>query len=158
MNNPLDNFNKPPMDIHKQPVWSTQSDFGRANIKNILQSLNRKSFYPLALGVLFLLSFLFFIPEISLASLEIGKKYIQEGKFEIAYKEVIGIARQGNAEAQAIIGDMFATGRGVPKNIDKAIDWYAAKNCNRMNGRMKGTVPFNLKVRQRTVWLLRNTQ
>jgi TPR repeat protein len=34
------------------------------------------------------------------------------------------MARRGDAHAQAVLGFMYATGRGVPQNFERAVDWY----------------------------------
>jgi TPR repeat protein len=39
-------------------------------------------------------------------------------------KRVIERAKRGNAHAQAVLGFMYANGRGVPQSYDLAVDWY----------------------------------
>ena len=44
---------------------------------------------------------------------------------EAAYvRRTIALAQRGDAHAQAILGFMYANGRGVPQSYDVAIDWY----------------------------------
>ena len=44
------------------------------------------------------------------------------------YKEAVRLfhlsAEQGNAEAQFILGTMYASGRGVPQDYKEAVKWY----------------------------------
>jgi len=37
---------------------------------------------------------------------------------------VASLARRGDARAQTELGFMYATGRGVPQNFERAVDWY----------------------------------
>jgi TPR repeat protein len=34
------------------------------------------------------------------------------------------MARRGDARSQTVLGFMYATGRGVPQNFERAVDWY----------------------------------
>jgi len=37
---------------------------------------------------------------------------------------IFTLAQRGDAHAQAILGFMYANGRGVPQSYDVAVDWY----------------------------------
>jgi TPR repeat protein len=39
-------------------------------------------------------------------------------------RRIMARAHRGDAHAQAILGFMFANGRGVPQSYDVAVDWY----------------------------------
>ena len=39
-------------------------------------------------------------------------------------KRTVVLAQRGDARAQAILGFMYANGRGVPQSYDTAVDWY----------------------------------
>jgi TPR repeat protein len=39
-------------------------------------------------------------------------------------QRIITLALRGDAHAQAILGFMYANGRGVPQSYDVAVDWY----------------------------------
>jgi uncharacterized protein len=41
-----------------------------------------------------------------------------------AVKRTITLAQRGDARAQAMLGFMYANGRGVPQSYDVAVDWY----------------------------------
>ena len=39
-------------------------------------------------------------------------------------RRIIPLAQRGDAHAQAMLGFMYANGRGVPQSYDVAVDWY----------------------------------
>jgi len=39
-------------------------------------------------------------------------------------RRTMALAQRGDAHAQAILGFMYANGRGVPQSYDVAVDWY----------------------------------
>jgi len=41
-----------------------------------------------------------------------------------AVRRTMTLAQRGDARAQAILGFMYANGRGVPQSYDVAVDWY----------------------------------
>jgi uncharacterized protein len=41
-----------------------------------------------------------------------------------AARRVIPLAQRGDARAQAMLGFMYANGRGVPQSYEVAVDWY----------------------------------
>jgi len=44
---------------------------------------------------------------------------------EAAYvTRIVALAQRGDPHAQAILGFMYANGRGVPQSYDVAVDWY----------------------------------
>lgn len=47
------------------------------------------------------------------------------GKDRVAsVRRTMTLAHRGDARAQAILGFMYANGRGVPQSYDVAVDWY----------------------------------
>jgi TPR repeat protein len=42
----------------------------------------------------------------------------------MAARRIIPLALRGDAHAQAVLGFMYANGRGVPQSYDVAVDWY----------------------------------
>jgi len=47
------------------------------------------------------------------------------GRSEAAdVRRTMALAQRGDAQAQAILGFMYANGRGVPQSYDVAVDWY----------------------------------
>ena len=71
--------------------------------------------------------FLFFIPVVAFAELENARDLMEEGKFKEAMQELLPAARSGNAEAEELIGVMYAilskiwaiTGIKNPKFLDQ---------------------------------------
>jgi hypothetical protein len=50
----------------------------------------------------------------------------QEGRGDpaAAARRIIPLAQRGDGHAQAVLGFMYANGRGVPQSYDVAVDWY----------------------------------
>jgi TPR repeat protein len=48
----------------------------------------------------------------------------ENSNYEIAKREFEVLARQGQAEAQRLLGHMYDKGLGVPQDYEKAISWY----------------------------------
>jgi uncharacterized protein len=60
------------------------------------------------------------------ADLEAGKRAFEQRDYTAAIKELKPLAEQGNAEAQALLGEMYGLGRGVPLDVNLAQKWYKA--------------------------------
>ena len=58
------------------------------------------------------------------ADSQAGEAAFERGDYANAYRELRPLAEQGGAGAQHYLGTMYATGRGVPQNIAKAVKWY----------------------------------
>ena len=58
------------------------------------------------------------------ADLETARDLMEAGKFEEARIELWPAARSGNAEAEELIGVMYAMGLGVEQDYARAFDWY----------------------------------
>jgi TPR repeat protein len=59
-----------------------------------------------------------------LADIEDARDLMEEGRFEEAYDALWPAARSGNAEAEELIGVMYALGLGVDQDYVRAFDWY----------------------------------
>ncbi len=53
-----------------------------------------------------------------------GKDHMEAGRFEAAFAELLPAAQSGNAEAEELVGVMYAMGLGVPRDDRRAFDWY----------------------------------
>ena len=53
-----------------------------------------------------------------------GLNAYYRGNFATALREWIPIAKQGNADAQFNLGEMYNTGKGVPQDYKTAVKWY----------------------------------
>ncbi|WP_419906791.1 tetratricopeptide repeat protein [Hoeflea sp.] len=58
------------------------------------------------------------------AELENARDLMEENRFEEAMQELLPSARSGNAEAEELIGIMYAMGLGVPRDDVRAFEWY----------------------------------
>ena len=59
-----------------------------------------------------------------MADLEKARDLMEANQFEQAMEELIPAARSGNAEAEELIGVMYAMGLGVEQDEIRAFDWY----------------------------------
>lgn len=60
----------------------------------------------------------------ALADIEKARLLIDEKRFAEALEELHPAARSGNADAEELIGVMYAMGLGVPRDDIRAFDWY----------------------------------
>lgn len=58
------------------------------------------------------------------AELEPARDLMESGDYEAAYRELWPAARSGNAEAEELIGVMYAMGLGVERDDRRAFEWY----------------------------------
>ncbi|MGY8788744.1 MAG: tetratricopeptide repeat protein [Pseudomonadales bacterium] len=58
------------------------------------------------------------------AELEEARDLMEEGKFIEARTALWPAARSGNAEAEELIGVMYAMGLGVEQDYERAFEWY----------------------------------
>ncbi|MEM1351329.1 MAG: tetratricopeptide repeat protein [Pseudomonadota bacterium] len=65
-----------------------------------------------------------FLASPAAAELEAARDLMEEGRFEEAYTELWPAARSGNAEAEELIGVMYAMGLGRPQDDQRAFEWY----------------------------------
>ena len=60
------------------------------------------------------------------ADLQAGKRAYDQKEYASAMKELAPLARQGNVDAQVLLGKMYMLGQGVPKDADLALKWLRA--------------------------------
>ena len=58
------------------------------------------------------------------ASYEKGLKMVREAKYQAAMAEFLPLAQAGHAPSQFSVGLMYHLGRGVPKSLKTAYEWY----------------------------------
>ncbi|MEM1075328.1 MAG: tetratricopeptide repeat protein [Pseudomonadota bacterium] len=58
------------------------------------------------------------------AELEGARDLMEAGQFQEAYEALWPAARSGNAEAEELIGVMYAMGLGRPRDDQRAFEWY----------------------------------
>lgn len=64
------------------------------------------------------------VPAPAAADIEDGRDLMEEGRFEEALAAFWPAARSGNADAEELIGVMYAMGLGVERDPVRAFDWY----------------------------------
>lgn len=74
----------------------------------------------------------------ALADIELGRDYMEEGRFEEAFAEFWPAARSGNADAEELIGVMYAMGLGVEQDDRRAFEWYLRSSMKGHPGAQSG--------------------
>jgi len=72
------------------------------------------------------------------AGVEKGRDLMEAGRFEEAMKTLAGPARSGNADAEELIGMMYALGLGVERDDVRAFEWYLRAAMKGHAGAMSG--------------------
>ena len=78
------------------------------------------------------------IPTFIFGEIEHARDLMEEGKFEEAMKELLPAARSGNADAEELIGVMYAMGLGVQRDDIRAFDWYLRSSMKGHPGAQSG--------------------
>lgn len=60
----------------------------------------------------------------AIADIENARDLMEENRFEEAMQALLPAARSGNADAEELIGILFAMGLGVPRDDERAFEWY----------------------------------
>ena len=82
------------------------------------------------------LSLLFATP--SLAEIEGARDLMESGDFKKAMSELLPAARSGNADAEELIGVMYAMGLGVKRDDRRAFEWYLRSSMKGHPGAQSG--------------------
>lgn len=72
------------------------------------------------------------------ADLEQARNLMEAGKFEQARAAFEIYARSGNADAEELIGVMYAMGLGVPRDDARAFEWYLRASMKGHAGAQSG--------------------
>lgn len=72
------------------------------------------------------------------ADIEAARDLMEAGEFEAARKALAPAARSGNADAEELIGVMYAMGLGVPRDDMRAFDWYLRASMKGHPGAQSG--------------------
>ena len=75
---------------------------------------------------------------VAVAELEEARDMMEEGRFEEARAALWPAARSGNAEAEELIGVMYALGLGVERDDIRAFDWYLRASLKGHPGAQSG--------------------
>ena len=63
---------------------------------------------------------------------------MEAGKFAEAREALLPFARSGNADAEELIGVMYALGLGVEKDLERAFEWYLRSSMKGHPGAQSG--------------------
>lgn len=72
------------------------------------------------------------------AEIEVGRNLMEENRFEEAMVEFLPAARSGNADAEELIGVMYAMGLGVERDDERAFEWYLRASMKGHPGAQSG--------------------
>ena len=74
----------------------------------------------------------------ALAEIEEARDLMEAGRFEEARAALTPFARSGNADAEELIGVMYALGLGVEKDPERAFEWYLRSSMKGHPGAQSG--------------------
>ena len=83
----------------------------------------------------------------ALAEIEEARDLMEEGRFVEARELLWPAARSGNADAEELIGVMYAMGLGVEQDYQRAFDWYLRSSMKGHPGAQSGA-----HTRLRAIW------
>jgi TPR repeat protein len=72
------------------------------------------------------------------AEIERGRILMEQSRFEEAMAEFLPAARSGNADAEELIGVMYAMGLGVERDDERAFEWYLRASMKGHPGAQSG--------------------
>lgn len=72
------------------------------------------------------------------ADIEVARDLMEAGRFEEAREALTPFARSGNADAEELIGVMYALGLGVEKDPERAFEWYLRASMKGHPGAQSG--------------------
>lgn len=80
----------------------------------------------------------FLAPVTAFAEIEKARDLMEENRFEEAMRELLPAARSGNADAEELIGVMYALGLGVERDDIRAFEWYLRASMKGHPGAQSG--------------------
>src|SRR6056297_478611 len=78
------------------------------------------------------------VASLEAATLEEARDLMEAGAFEAAMEAFEPLARSGNADAEELIGVMFALGLGVDRDDERAFEWYLRASMKGHPGAQSG--------------------
>ncbi|MCL6285209.1 sel1 repeat family protein [Ruegeria sp. 2012CJ41-6] len=79
-----------------------------------------------------------FLAQPAFADIEEARDLMEAGQFDAAYDALWPAARSGNADAEELIGVMYAMGLGVERDDARAFDWYLRASMKGHPGAQSG--------------------
>jgi TPR repeat protein len=64
------------------------------------------------------------IQHAAMAGFAEGATAYNSKNYAVAYREILPLAKAGNADAEHLLGLMYYMGRGVPQDYKQALDWH----------------------------------
>lgn len=74
----------------------------------------------------------------AIADVEKGRQLMEQSKFDEAMQEFLPAAQAGNADAEELIGVMYAMGLGVERDDRRAFEWYLRASMKAHPGAQSG--------------------
>ena len=81
---------------------------------------------------------LVFMASPAIAEIEEARDLLEAGEFTAAYDALWPAARSGNADAEELIGVMYAMGLGVERDDVRAFEWYLRSSMKGHPGAQSG--------------------
>ena len=78
------------------------------------------------------------VPRIAQSEIETARDLMEASQFERAMEALIPAARSGNADAEELIGVMYAMGLGVERDDQRAFEWYLRASMKGHPGAQSG--------------------
>ena len=78
------------------------------------------------------------VPFAQAQGLEQARDLMENGQFEEAMQAFLPLARSGNADAEELIGVMYALGLGVERDDERAFEWYLRSSLKGHPGAQSG--------------------
>jgi hypothetical protein len=72
------------------------------------------------------------------ADIELARDLMEASRFEEAYAQLLPAAQAGNADAEELIGVMYAMGLGVERDDRRAFEWYLRSSMKGHPGAQSG--------------------
>jgi TPR repeat protein len=69
-------------------------------------------------------AFLALAPLAATAEIEVARDLMEAGDYKAAYDAFLPAAKSGNADAEELIGVLYALGLGVERDDERAFEWY----------------------------------
>lgn len=85
-----------------------------------------------------IIAFCVLIAAPAVAEIETARDLMDAGDYPAAMQELLPAARSGNAEAEELIGVMYAMGLGVARDDMRAFDWYLRASMKGHAGAQSG--------------------
>ena len=101
-------------------------------------TLHKYSISTVFVSVIFSIMLLAIHAQPAFADVEKGRQLMEQSKFDQAMQEFLPAAQAGNADAEELIGVMYAMGLGVERDDRRAFEWYLRASMKAHPGAQSG--------------------